>query len=359
MTPRLTLPVAVLTALTIAAPLAGPSAASVPSSTSTPALSQPTPTRSGYLLPGDRTYPEGIATDPRTGDVYAGSLTSGTIYRAHPGETKLRPWLRGEKTGHTSSFGMKIDRKGRLLVIGGLTRPDRVNVYDVATSRLLARFTVTGPVLLNDLTLTPGGDVYVTDSLQPRIFRIPAESLPRAASVSGSPVTESLVPVWLQVPGVPGSALPPFPDFDGFNGIASTANGRYLLVAANSGDIWVVRTDARDSKRLEIGPAVFADGLLVHGHTLYAVDAFTNRVEVLALPDLRGPAPVARRLPPLTDPTLNGPSTAALQGRNLLVSANFQGPSYFFPQTAPNGPDLPFRITRLPLAASTTHKSLP
>lgn len=334
-------------------------AATAPAAASGPATAQPTPADAGthtaarhlprtYVVPGAKAYPEGIATDARTGDIYAGSLTSGTIYRTPARHEQLQPYLDGTAHGHTSSFGMKIDRHGRLIVIGGLTNPSRVYVYDLSTKALLGTFSAAGPVLLNDLTITADGHVYLTDSLQPRLYRIRAHDLPtRAHDATPTRAPDAVLPVWRTISGVPGSALPPFPDYDGFNGIAVGDHDSHLVVAANSGELYVIGLHQPTAAELDTGPApIFADGLLTRGTTLYAVDAFTNRIEVIALPRLHDPNPRGRRLTPLTDPALDGPSTAAFSGNDLLVSANFQGPSFFFAGPAPQ---LPFTLRRLPV----------
>ena len=47
-----------------------------------------------YELPGSQVYPEGIAADPYTGELYAGSYRDGTIYRMTPGRPAAEQFLR-------------------------------------------------------------------------------------------------------------------------------------------------------------------------------------------------------------------------------------------------------------------------
>lgn len=125
-----------------------------------------------FTLPGDAVYPEGIAYDAATGDLYVGSTRTGTVYRGdadEPGE--LEVFLRGGQDGRTSVTGMKVDGYGRLFVAGRST--GRIFVYDTASGRLI-RALAAPPAprtLLNDVAVTDEA-AYVTDSFRPQLFRV-------------------------------------------------------------------------------------------------------------------------------------------------------------------------------------------
>ncbi|MCE0447366.1 hypothetical protein LT493_33275 [Streptomyces tricolor] len=129
-----------------------------------------------FTLPGDRVYPEGIALDRRTGDVYVGSFTTGEIYRAAAGRRSAEVFLPAGTDGRTTANGLKVDRAGRLWVIDHTTG---IDVYDPRDRSLLARFGLPDGSggFLNDLVITADGTVYATDSLRPLIYRVtPAET---------------------------------------------------------------------------------------------------------------------------------------------------------------------------------------
>ncbi|GAT64422.1 superoxide dismutase [Planomonospora sphaerica] len=131
---------------------------------------------------------------------------------------------------------------------------------------------------------------------------------------------------------------------EGFNlnGITVTPDQRYLVVADyNDGVLHRVDLRRRTVKPIDLGGAlVRGDGLLLRGRTLYAVsnadgDGDGDTVNVIRL-DVRSGR--GRLLARVTDPRLHGPSTAAFDGRDLLV-VNFQ--------YGATSPVLPYTVVRL------------
>ncbi|MBA2357740.1 MAG: hypothetical protein H0V84_04845, partial [Actinobacteria bacterium] len=135
------------------------------------------PKPSSYVLPGAAVFPEGIAYQKGTDRFYVGSTTDGTIFRGDLNRRTTTVFLPGGTDGRTTAIGMKVDRRGRLIVAGGGT--GLVFVYDTASGTLVRRFTsgFAGAQFLNDLVIGKNGDVFVTDSLRPVLYRIPAEAI--------------------------------------------------------------------------------------------------------------------------------------------------------------------------------------
>ncbi|MBG0831837.1 SMP-30/gluconolactonase/LRE family protein [Planomonospora sp. ID67723] len=283
-----------------------------------------------YVLAGDDAYPEGIARDPRTPYFYVGSVTDGRIYRGDVRSPQTSVWLPGNAAdGRTTAGGMKVDAAGRLIVAGGAT--GFVWVYDTRTGALLHRFaTATPNSMLNDVAVAGNGDVYVTDSFQPTIYRIGAAEL-RGGSGATAPLRPFLDLRGTDIVYTEGFNL---------NGITVTPDQRYLVVADyNDGVLHRVDLRRRTVRPIDLGGAlVRGDGLLLRGHTLYAVsnaDGDGNTVNVIRL-DVRSGR--GRLLARVTDPRLHGPSTAAFDGRDLLV-VNFQ--------YGATSPVLPYTVVRL------------
>ncbi|MEV4715233.1 hypothetical protein [Micromonospora sp. NPDC049374] len=303
-----------------------PASASVPTSTSAAASPRPV----SYVLPGDDAYPEGIAHDPRSPYFYVSSLTDGRIYRGDVRSPRTTVWLPGNAAdGRTTAGGMKVDHRGRLIVAGGGT--GYVWVYDTRTGALLHRFATAAPnPMLNDVALTANGDVYVTDSFQPTLYRIPA------ADLRGGTGTTRTLPSFLDLRGTSIDWNAGF----NLNGLVVTHDQRHLIVADyNDGALHRIDLRRRTVRAIDLGgAAVHGDGLLVRGRTLYAVsniDGNGNTVNVLRLNHRADRATLLGRL---TDPALHGPSTAAFDGRDLLV-VNFQ--------YGAENPVLPYTVVRL------------
>jgi len=283
-----------------------------------------------YVLAGDDAYPEGIARDPRGPYFYVSSLTDGRIYRGDVRSSRTTVWLAGNAAdGRTTAGGMKVDRAGRLIVAGGGT--GYVWVYDTRSGDLLHRFATGIPnSMLNDVALAANGDVYVTDSFQPTLYRIPAGQLR-----GGVGATAPLRPFV----DLRGTSI----DYDdGFNlnGLVVTPDQRYLIVADyNDGALHRVDLRRRTVSAIDLGgAAVHGDGLLIRGGLLYAVSNVDGNGDTVNVLRLHSQATRATLLARVTDPRLHGPSTAAFDGRDLLV-VNFQ--------YGATDPVLPYTVVRI------------
>lgn len=282
-----------------------------------------------YTIPGDKTYPEGIARQQGTPYFYVGSTSDGTVYRGdiHQGATTV--FLPGGEDGRVSVAGMKTDRAGRLIVAGGAT--GKVFVYDTRTRALLHVF-ATGRTdgFLNDVALAPDGDAYISDSTHPALWHI------TAAELKSRQVQQPLrVAVDL--------AHSPMVYDDGFNGngLVVTGDGRHVLLA-DYNDHAFYRVDIRTHKVVRIGlggaKGISGDGLLLRGHTLTAVTELDNPDGQIAVLRLNRDYTEAHLVSTVHGHGMHSPSTAAFDGQDLLI-VNFQ-----FQITDPK---LPFDVVRV------------
>src|SRR4051794_2820610 len=163
-------------------------AAAVAAPFATGASADPRPSR--YILPGARVFPEGVAYQQGSDYFYVGSTTDGTIFRGELDQETTSVFLPGGTDGRTSATGMKVD-DGRLYIAGAGT--GKIFVYDVNTRALLGSFDNNeANTFLNDIAIAPNGAAYVTDSLDPTLYR-----------VTVGPNGEINFEAWLDLTGTP------------------------------------------------------------------------------------------------------------------------------------------------------------
>ncbi|MCC2335000.1 SMP-30/gluconolactonase/LRE family protein [Cellulomonas wangsupingiae] len=277
----------------------------------------------------DDIYPEGVAV--RGDDFYVSSTTDGTIYRGDLDEPTATPFLPGGQDGRTMAVGIKVDGR-TLLVAGGST--GRVWAYDLRTRELTGSWQAAQdgtPVFVNDLAVSPRGDVYVTDSLSPVLYRIDA----RERRTTGTEVLEPFV-------SFEGTEFE-YTDSFNANGIAISRDGRYAVVAQTStSTLFRIGLTDRSVEAIDLGgELVQGDGLLLEGRRLLAVEWQGDVSSIVAVDLDRGYASgtVVSRT---SDPSFDDPTTIARAGRSLLV-VNSQ-----FGTRETGGTPGPFTVSRIP-----------
>ncbi|MBO0901886.1 hypothetical protein J1G43_18140 [Cellulomonas sp. zg-ZUI22] len=280
----------------------------------------------------DDIYPEGIAA--RGNEFYVSSTTDGTIYRGRLDQPTAVPFLPGGEDGRVVAAGLKVDGR-TLFVAGGPT--GLVWAYDLRTRELTGSWQVVQdgtPAFLNDIAVGPRGDVYVTDSSRPVLYRIDA----RDRRTTG---TELLKPVV----SFEGTVFTYDQDINA-NGIVVSRDGRYAVVSKpRTGELFRVGLKDGSVVRVDLGGAsVAGDGLLLDGRTLYAAEWTAGPpqsvVEVRLSRDLASGTVVSRT----TDPSFDDPTTIARAGRSLLVVN-----SQFEIRFGGGGTPGPFTVSRIPL----------
>ncbi|UJP40594.1 SMP-30/gluconolactonase/LRE family protein [Cellulomonas palmilytica] len=277
----------------------------------------------------DDVYPEGIAV--HGDDFYVSGTTDGTIYRGDLDEPTATPFLPGGEDGRTMAVGLKVDR-GTLLVAGGFT--GKVWAYDLRTGRLTGSWQSAQdgtPTFVNDLAVGPHGDIYVTDSMRPVLYKIDGRER-RTTS------TQPLEPVL----SFEGTAFEYDQDINA-NGIVVSPDGRYAIVAKTpTAELYRVGLRDGSVELVDLGDdAVAGDGLLLHGHTLYAVEwtTATPGIATVRLDHGLDSGTVVSRTP---GASFDDPTTAARAGKDLLVVN-----SQFGTREAGGTPE-PFTVTRIP-----------
>lgn len=125
-------------------------------------------------LPGDATFPEGILEDG-TGTLWITGFGDGSLHRILPDDTVETFKTPGED-GLRSAVGLVADaERGRLWVANFdfETFSSNFKVFDLDDGELLATVAAPadlGPHFFNEVALADDGSVYVSDTLQPRIW---------------------------------------------------------------------------------------------------------------------------------------------------------------------------------------------
>jgi sugar lactone lactonase YvrE len=168
-------------------------------------------------------FPEGIALQSYL-PAYVGSLATGAITRFGAGgavDTLVTPFGLGGAT-----VGMKIGGSSLWVCVSNPMDPGVAALVqvDAATGAEQARYPLPGGGFCNDMVADAAGNVYVSESFQGSVFKLPAGGM--------------ALELWAE-------GYAPLPDSAGFslNGLALTPDGAHLLVG---------RTDSGDIVRIEV-----------------------------------------------------------------------------------------------------------
>lgn len=136
-------------------------------------------------LPAGSPFPESL-TATADGTLYAGSLTNGGIVRAKPGSSEAEVWIKPGAFGTRSTFGVLADEANGMLWVCsndasmlGAKGPNEiegsfVKGFDLKTGE--GRISVelpSKPAICNDMALGPDKALYVSNTAQPQILRLP------------------------------------------------------------------------------------------------------------------------------------------------------------------------------------------
>ena len=256
-------------------------------------------------------YPEGVAHSAKDKVFLVSSMRYGTIGRVTPGG-EYRAFIDDDKL--ISSVGMLFDKRHNALWVAisdpGLStrstdltknRLAAVAVYDASSGKRRAYHDlgalVEGGHFANDLTIDPDGNVYVTDSFSPVIYRVDAKG--RKSVFATSDLFKG----------------------EGFNlnGIVYHPDGYLLVAKYNSGELF--RVSIGDPKRVEpvalAEPLKGADGLVLKSNSQLTVIQNQGADSVVELQSSNGwqTAKIASR----SKSSMSFPTTGARVGKSIYV----------------------------------------
>ena len=276
-----------------------------------------------YELPGEGTFPEGVAYHAESEAAFVSGAGDGSLHRIDLASGDVDTgWTPGTRPPF-GAIGLAVGGQN-LWVAGGMTGEIvRVDIASGDTEATLATPEAES-TFLNDLVVAPNGDVYVTDSNRPILFRVPG----------GGDEVEA----WLDLEDTPV----PFGEGINLNGIVVSDDGESLIVVhMTSGTLYRIDIASRDVDPIDLGGATVegGDGMVLDGTTLYIVQNGPDQVSVV---ELAGDLSSGEIAGVLEDERLTDAATAALAGDDLLVTnAQF---------SAMQGePELPFTVSVVPI----------
>jgi len=270
------------------------------------ATAKPATERVFTFQPDPVANPEGVAFDKRSRSFYVGITSDGAIYRGSLKSDTVEPFIAGGSG--KSAVGLKVKR-GKLYVAGGAT--GSITVYDLASKAQVAKFETGSGGFLNDLQVTRGGDVYVTDSFRPTLWHVTKEQVEAG---SGAPQALDV------------SAIPYEADEFNVNGIVAKGSSKLIVVDSNSGKLFRIKLgddggSIEDLDEITGATVPGGDGMLLDRDKLVVVQRDPAQLSFLKLK--RG-AREAKLKRTQTSDKLRGPSTVDRAKKlYLVVNADF------------------------------------
>lgn len=215
------------------------------------------------VLPDSTFFPEGMDVDPRTGLMYVASVRHRTIAELTPRGDYVRELFPRGGVGLGAILAVRVDARRGVLwaTMSGIPQMAGFESSDSMNHKLLrirlpegeidGRWELPGSATshtLGDVAIGPLGDVFMTDSNDPVLYRLPADS----------------------------GGLQPYrhPLFRSLQGIAPAPNAKDVFVADYSHGIMKVDALSGDVIRLGDAPgstSLGVDGLTWHDGALIAV----------------------------------------------------------------------------------------
>jgi sugar lactone lactonase YvrE len=293
-----------------------------------------------HTFPGDLVYPESVAVDPASGRFYVGSVKHGTLFRGELGKGAMEPISPAGADGREMATGIFF-ANGRLAVVGRQT--GKMFIYDATTSKLLASFHngLSGAenTFLNDVTFAPDGSAFVTDSVNPVLYRMVPDGGDKYRLEEYVRWNVQQLG-WVRAPGAAGI---------NFNGLVVTPDGKYLIISKrNDSGLYRFEIATKEITKVQLpDKAVFTqDGLFIDGRTVYAAQ---NTPESVSILDFAADYASAAKRGEVKHPSFRFPtSVAKIRDRLLVVSAQFDTKGSPAAVSGDTPPKQPFWATELP-----------
>ena len=254
--------------------------------------------------------PEGIAIDPRNGNIYISSIAGKKIIRIHQNGT-AENFIDEGQDGFLEGLGMKVDTRRNLLWALSNIRKDRVftsqiQAFDLATGNQKHRYQMedTIPHLLNDLIIDPSGTLYITDTYYSALYSYIPNQKKLAVLVRDTTL------------------------FQWPNGIVRLDKNNIIMASYGNGPVLVHLPSGAGKPLqgyLDKAIAFGLDGLVLHKKKLYGVYNAGSRgypSNAVICYTLKKDAIKKEKIVDKGNPAFADPTTAAAYRKKLYVIAN-------------------------------------
>jgi sugar lactone lactonase YvrE len=288
-------------------------------------------------LPGKRAFPESI-TSARDGTLFIGRLGQGGIVRANPRTGAVALFVAPGAAGSRSIAGVFADKASGTLwacsndlsALGGPSagsdRGAALKAFDLQTGAAKSSVALPGShAFCNDIAVDAGGAVFVTDSANPTVLRLPAGG--------------SRFEVFATDP-----RFAPQPNSAGLDGIAFGGDGAlYVTTYAAGGFFRIAVENGRAGRVIKLRGRTLGlpDGLRPLGRKSFLLvegAGTLDRVEVDGDGFRAAPLRAGFRTP-----------TSVTRVGSVAWVSEGQTPLFFDPFRKGQSPALPFRIYAVPL----------
>ncbi|MEO8333460.1 MAG: SMP-30/gluconolactonase/LRE family protein [bacterium] len=271
-------------------------------------------------LPDSTFWPEGMDYDPRTATFYVASVRHRTVAAIHPNGNTRELWPRSQPN-MGAMLGVRVDAKHNALWIttsgvkqmNGYAPADssiaaliRLDIKDGAITRRWNLPAVKGGHVLGDLAIGPDGDVYVSDSSEPVLYRLRP----------GADTLEHFM----------------HPLFRSLQGMAPTPDGRALYVADYSHGLLHVDLATRSVTRVADAPhstSLGCDGIAWYDGAIVCVQNGVAPARVVRFVlDATGTRIVRDEVLDQNTTLAGEPTIGAVVGDHFVYVANSQWDEY-------------------------------
>lgn len=281
-------------------------------------------------LPGSSYFPESL-TAAADGTLYVGSLGTGQIVRFSPGDAVAHV-LAAPSSDRNIAGVLADDESASVLACTGsimsFGRGNYVSRFAAADGTLTARHPLPDGAFCNDLAFDGAHNLYLTDSIGGRIFKL------AHGAVDGTAPAEWAAHALLRGPTMADL---------GADGIAFDGKASFYVNNVTTGALVRIAIEADGSAgevdEIVVSPAMTGpDGMRVlDAHTLVVAEGPANRVSLL-----RVDGGTAQRT--VVSDQVKEPSSVVAVGHDAWVT---EGQILRLVSNPPVAPDLPFLVRRL------------
>lgn len=259
--------------------------------------------------------PEGIAYDPADKSFYLGSIYKSKILKIDS-LGNVKNFKDEGEDGLWSVIGIRVDPKKRILWAASsagnsMKKPDSINSgstgifkFDLESGKLIKKYIIRKSPenhFLNDIAVSPDGDIFITDSFFSAVYSIPKSS-------------DSL------------QLFTMLKDYQYPNGIALNSDGSRIFVAHSSGIVSIDRNTRNISPLKNMNNIVtsYSDGLYFFNNSLIGIQNLNfNRISRFYLNNDLDTVE-RHEILEANNPEFNIPTTGAVAGSRFYYIANSQ-----------------------------------